>query len=388
MIHASAPGKILWIGGYSVLEKPNISLVTAVNSRVHAYVEKGNDAKIIIEMPQFGIKKSLDELNEHEKKAAKFVISAINAANAYAQHKGKSLTGFEIKTLSDPAFSSNAGKSGLGSSAAVTVATVSGLLALYGISDKEIVHKLSQYAHAFAQGKVGSGFDIASAAYGTIKYSRYSPSLVDVADAGGIAKAAESEWDCQIEKVNWPANFRIVVGNFIGESASTTEMVKKVHKFKEKHPAEYAALMADLDAANSKAISSISQPAEFKKYFDEGRLLTKKLGELCGAEIEPQKSTFLIEKLLKNGAFVAKLPGAGGGDSVCAICLDEKSETNARNLLQQTPNIQVLNLKVENEGYRVETVPETQNPKPEIMSSTNRRQVFRNNVSETLKRLF
>lgn len=44
----SAPGKILWIGEYSVLERPNISFVTAVNGRVFAKVDSLDDNRIVL----------------------------------------------------------------------------------------------------------------------------------------------------------------------------------------------------------------------------------------------------------------------------------------------------------------------------------------------------
>lgn len=351
MISTSAPGKILLVGGYSVLEKPNISFVCAVNARVHAYLTKRNDEKVFIEMPQFKIKKETNELDEEEKKCARFVLSAIDAVQAYFKYKKKKLSGFEIKTISDAAFSVNSGKSGIGSSAAVTVAVISALLTTKNLGkNSELVHKLSQYAHAIAQGKIGSGFDIASAVYGTIKYVRYSPSKIDARDISKI----DSDWDYEIEKTEWPKNFHIVVGNFIGKSTSTGEIVKKVMEFKKAKPAEYFALIKELNSENEKAIANIGHLEKFKEHFNNGRILTKKLGEFAGAEIESWKNTKLIERLMQDGAYVAKLPGAGGGDSICIICLSKNDGENVKEILGKLENIQILDIKIENNGYRVE----------------------------------
>lgn len=66
-------------------------------------------------------------------------------------------------------------KTGLGSSAALTTSLVSGLLVSFGIiqahphltpHDCRIVHNLAQIVHCKAQGKIGSGFDVATAIYG------------------------------------------------------------------------------------------------------------------------------------------------------------------------------------------------------------------------------
>lgn len=53
---ASAPGKILWLGGYSVLEKGSTSYVTAVDKNCSASVEKIAGSKIEINAPQLQAK--------------------------------------------------------------------------------------------------------------------------------------------------------------------------------------------------------------------------------------------------------------------------------------------------------------------------------------------
>lgn len=82
-------------------------------------------------------------------------------------------------------------KTGLGSSAAMTTSLVSALLhyldPLGGSPEtgesRELLHNLAQFAHAAAQGKVGSGFDVSSAVYGTHQYVRFAPScLQDLLD--------------------------------------------------------------------------------------------------------------------------------------------------------------------------------------------------------------
>ncbi|KAK9275466.1 hypothetical protein L1049_022733 [Liquidambar formosana] len=82
-------------------------------------------------------------------------------------------------------------KTGLGSSAAMTTAVVAALLHYLGVVnlsslnkdqnqenqdsvDLDMVHVIAQSAHCVAQGKVGSGFDVSSAVYGSQRYVRFS----------------------------------------------------------------------------------------------------------------------------------------------------------------------------------------------------------------------
>ena len=82
-------------------------------------------------------------------------------------------------------------KTGLGSSAALTSSLVGALLQYFGViqlnsadSDtlrrgRDLVHNISQVSHSLAQGKIGSGFDVAAAVYGTQVYQRFDESILN-----------------------------------------------------------------------------------------------------------------------------------------------------------------------------------------------------------------
>ena len=56
-------------------------------------------------------------------------------------------------------------------------------------ASRELIHNLAQYAHSLAQGKVGSGFDVSSAMYGSHIYTRFDPSCFgDLMDAGDVSR--------------------------------------------------------------------------------------------------------------------------------------------------------------------------------------------------------
>lgn len=85
-------------------------------------------------------------------------------------------------------------KTGLGSSAALITSLVSALLLHLhvvpadafatqgGTTDasegRKLAHNLAQYVHCLAQGKVGSGFDVSAAAFGSQLYTRFDPAVL------------------------------------------------------------------------------------------------------------------------------------------------------------------------------------------------------------------
>lgn len=81
-------------------------------------------------------------------------------------------------------------KTGMGSSAALATSLVGALLSWFKVirlnstvkiaEDRRVLHNLAQLAHAVAQGKIGSGFDVAAAVYGTQIYKRFAPEVAAI----------------------------------------------------------------------------------------------------------------------------------------------------------------------------------------------------------------
>lgn len=107
-------------------------------------------------------------------------------------------------------------KTGLGSSAAMVSSLCSALLehlTHIGVSSAtasaapastlgqqrplELVHNLVQYVHSLAQGKVGSGFDVSSAIWGTHVYRRFDPVCLKVLlDESDVSKVSVRHRHC------------------------------------------------------------------------------------------------------------------------------------------------------------------------------------------------
>lgn len=82
----------------------------------------------------------------------------------------------------------NVHKTGLGSSAALIASLTAALMLHFKLvtslgdpgneslsEQRAFVHNVAQYIHCAAQAKVGSGFDISSAMYGSQLYKRFEP---------------------------------------------------------------------------------------------------------------------------------------------------------------------------------------------------------------------
>jgi phosphomevalonate kinase len=129
-------------------------------------------------------------------------------------------------------------KTGLGSSAALTTSLVGALLQWFGVvrlgyrwseEDRRIVHNLSQLVHANAQGKIGSGFDVASAVYGTQVYQRFSQEpfttcLEERVSGKQIYDTVTntSLWNQEVIPFNFPPGIDIILCDVCGGSSSTS----------------------------------------------------------------------------------------------------------------------------------------------------------------------
>lgn len=78
-------------------------------------------------------------------------------------------------------------KTGLGSSAALISSLVAALLVQSGLiapdqlasaSARHLAHNVAQFVHCLAQGKVGSGFDVSAAVFGSQLYTRFNPAVL------------------------------------------------------------------------------------------------------------------------------------------------------------------------------------------------------------------
>jgi phosphomevalonate kinase len=340
MIHVSAPGKLFLSGEWAVLEVGNPGIVTAVNKRVHCQIEEAE--KVSVTIDDFGIK-GLEgtfsdgkftwdrELSEQEQKDTNFIRGSIETCIRYlGEWKPFKLhTWGELSQITLE--SGEAKKIGFGSSAASVVSVVGAILAFHGrdIStreSKDIIYKLSALTHYFAQGKVGSAFDVAASTFGgAFVYKRFDPKwLVSEAESGkSVKELTEANWKgYEVEELSMPNGFRLLVG-WTKESASTSAMVKQLNEWAKDNPEEYKKRFDDIADLVRELIPAWKEGNRDKvlELLKRNEGMLAELGKASGVNIETQGLKDLSEIANRNGG-AGKLSGAGGGDCGIAVCFD------------------------------------------------------------------
>jgi len=345
MIETSAPGKLMLSGEWSVLELGVPCVVMAIDDRVNCKIQE-ND-KIVLNAPDIGLTgiegifengkmQWKTELDEKQKDKIKVTQNVIETTLNYAKEKGIETRNFSIDTSSKISSvtldNGEIAKVGFGSSAAAAVAITVGILKLHGIeADKDTIYKLACIAHYFAQGKVGSAFDVAASTYGQVLvYSRFDGKwLVEEIEKGKkISEIVEEDWKSfTAEPLPLPQDFHLCVG-FVGYSASTKELVVKLHKeFKAQQKDRYMEIINEIKTCTSNLITSMKEKNSGKiiEFLKQNRNLLQTLSKESGANLETKELALLADIADKYENSVGKFSGAGGGDCGIAICFSDIS---------------------------------------------------------------
>ncbi|MEQ8767495.1 MAG: hypothetical protein RL885_26545 [Planctomycetota bacterium] len=195
-----APGKLVLLGEYAVLRGAP-ALVQALDREVTVSLESGDSGEgaacLIFTCPQIGVQQKTVECpsrasqrrepecpsrasqrQEHSRVTlderagadtdwpTPLIRTVVDAVLVQCEKAGRALPGASI-TIDSASFFEGERKLGIGSSAAVCVALMNGLLRSAGIEPSRAdLFVLARDAHRTAQGGSGSGVDIAASTYG------------------------------------------------------------------------------------------------------------------------------------------------------------------------------------------------------------------------------
>ncbi|EFA76647.1 hypothetical protein PPL_09952 [Heterostelium album PN500] len=312
-------------------------------------------------------------------------------------------------------------KTGLGSSAALVSSLTAALLSFFKVIDlknqsdkvkllreKTLLHNLAQLCHCVAQGKIGSGFDISSAVFGSQVYRRFSPDLIQgildhydknitptpeqllqsvlQEDYNSVKLDNYRKWDNEHHSMALPAGLQLLLAD-VSIGSNTPVMVKKVLEWRKSNPEISKQLWDDLHTSNGlvkKAFNELHQlhGSDSNSYFNtlsllastsqskwlellskgnndqvikqiqlvrssflEIRRLLRKMGELADVPLEPVEQSNLADHTMEVlGCVASGVPGAGGFDALFSITLSDQSAQSIKEEWMKWSQCKVLPL--------------------------------------------
>ena len=335
---ASAPGKLVLIGDYAVLEGAP-AIVLALNRRARVAVRDNPGAGYGIDAADLSIYGAVARLDGQKH----LRWSGVDALGAERLHlvtaviesvlRDGGLPDFHATLDTHDFFSASDGqrKLGLGSSAALTVALTGALRARAGLgaaSAEELMR-----THRRLQDGRGSGLDIA-------------------ASLTGNAIVYRLRAQPQIAPVAWPAELLFSCA-WSGESASTGVFLRHLAAWRSGAPARYAALMQELAQCAEAAVAAFSgnlagAVLEAVAAYADG---LARLGAASGLDIVSAGHRVLAAIAQACGV-VYKTCGAGGGDIGIALATDVERLRAFRQRVAQA-GLQTLDVQLDPCGLQV-----------------------------------
>ena len=354
MIETRAPGKLFIAGEYAVVEPGQPAVLIAVDRCITVRLTESEGAGRIhsSEYGQAPVIWRREDDGEHiivDERPFDYVLSAISTVEELRSGRGARPRYFDLE-ISSELNDADGRKFGLGSSAAVTVATIAALDEFYelGLTLTERF-KLAVLA-TIAISTKASGGDLAASTFGGwIRYSSPDRAALHAhREAHGVVSAMTcAEWaGCSARRVTPPSSVDLLVG-WTGSPASTEHLVKRVHTPSERAD-ESSAEYSESTPAPEKPRPLVSFAAESHTLVDDlvaafdtddaeasmttirsVRALLQRLSDSTRSLIETEALHDLCEIAETHGA-AAKPSGAGGGD--CGIALAH-SHTEAQTIL-------------------------------------------------------
>lgn len=316
--------------------------------------------------------------SSHSMTSARLIILADN--DYYSQPNS---SGAEVGRFAKfPVPLSGANKTGLGSSAALVTALTASLLVHYLPKElfdltsevgRKTLHNLAQAAHCAAQGKVGSGFDVAAAVFGTCQYRRFSPSVLNQLPEPGspgfseaVVAAVDGAWDVEVQKagLEMPEGVALRMCD-VDCGSQTVSMVKKVLSWRSGDAGKSKQLWGDLQTRNEELATVLKGGSlgDLPQKLDGVRELIREMGTLSDVPIEPESQTQLLDAVSAvDGVYGGVVPGAGGFDAVALLMKDDEgTKKRVEEFLQgwsreKDSQVKLLGVKGEMEGVRKENL--------------------------------
>ena len=323
IVTCSSPSKIILFGEHSVVYGFP-AIVAAISLRSYCQIEPRTDDNVIIDLIDFKTQKkySNSDFNQEFIEKDKNFSSIISILLVFFKKKEilKSLkNGFTVKIKSDIPIGA-----GLGSSASIHVSLTNALNNYFDLNlSKE---------------------EISNIAYTGEKDVHGTPSGIDntIVTFGGLLYYQNNEFT----RFNIHHPITLIVSN-TKIPRNTGDLVSGVRQFYEKDKGKAESLFKKIKSL----VNVAKQHLESFYLIGIGKAMKKNQDILNKLGVSNEKINNLVVLAEKNGAYGAKLTGAGGGG--CIISLTD--ENNEKELLAKL-NEEVESFKVEldSEGTRIE----------------------------------
>jgi phosphomevalonate kinase len=314
MITAQAPGKMILLGEYAVLNGAP-ALVCAVDRLAKVHLQANPKNEFQLNSPALGIpaqpfvvtpsgKVRFDpQLDKAIAVRLTFFQTIFEKYWEYFKNHDRRIPALQI-SLDTMAFYSDRlqSKLGFGSSAAMTVALMRALCQIGGSDERYSPDNLfgqSLQAHRLAQGNLGSGIDVAASVYGGALI--YEMSRAD-----------------SLQKIPQPVEVwqeLLILPVWTGRSASTRSMVRGVDRLKESDAALYGELMNRLAHCSQQGCRAYMQK-DFTAFFEAVKEFYQTLSQLGKKSAMPIISPAhqKLANIAESVGTVYKPSGAGSGD--------------------------------------------------------------------------
>ncbi|AQP53459.1 phosphomevalonate kinase [Vagococcus penaei] len=328
MIQASAPGKLYIAGEYAVLEPGHPALIVALDQFITVTLKEAKKQGSICSSYSNGISIPWTRKNgkfciDERENPFSYITKSVSIVEQYLQELNYDLKYFDL-TVESELDNKDGRKYGLGSSGAVTIATIKAMLTFYNIQyTAELLYKLAAITHLSLNSN-GSFGDLAASSYeGWVAYSCFNREwALDYMTHNNfsISQMVTEKWpQLMIQQLSAPKDLRLLIG-WTGSPASTTFLVDQINDEQNDMNGFYKQFLIDSRACVNQLIQAFKDDniPMIQECIRSNRELLQSLAKISGVDIETQALTDLCTSAEKaNGA--AKSSGAGGGD--CGIVL-------------------------------------------------------------------
>lgn len=336
-----APGKLFVAGEYAVVEPGNPAILVAVDRHVTVTVSEPDEADVEISSDlgphqvhtqwQDGRLGTDCDDGQRALGGLAHVVSAIEIVGRLLAERG--LPAPSVSVCVSSRLHDNGTKFGLGSSGAVTVATVAAVASFCGLElSRDTRFRLALLATAGLDAQA-SGGDLAASTWGgwIVYQAPDRAAVLDLARRRGVEEAMRAHWPgFEVRRLPPPHGLSLEVG-WTGTPASTASLVSDLNRRTWRGSASHQRFVETTTACVRSSVAALERGDrhDLLHQIRRARRELARMDDEVGLGIFTNQLTALCDAAEAVGG-AAKPSGAGGGDCGIALLDTEASSDIAR----------------------------------------------------------